>query len=82
MNRWYFSITVTRSAISGTVFLLLAAVCLAQSMPAPLAEPCGEVVIIATQRRSTMRYAFVHPFGFGSKSIDAKDRAECSERDR
>ena len=61
MNRAYFRIPVTRFAISGTVFLLFTTVCLAQSTSAPYAEPCGEVVIIATQRRSTMRYAFAHP---------------------
>lgn len=61
MNRAYFRNSVTRFSRFGTFLLLSATACLAQSPPAPPAVPCGEVMIIATQRRSTMHYAFAHP---------------------
>lgn len=50
-----------RSAIFGMLLLLSAIVCFVQSRPALSDDRCGEVVIIQTHDRSTMRYAFASP---------------------
>lgn len=57
----YFRGSGTWSSMFGTLVLLSATVCLAQSKSAPIDGRCGEVVTIQTHDRSTMRYAYVPP---------------------
>lgn len=61
MSRASFRGSVARSSIFGTLVLLSATVCLAQSPSSPPGDRCGEVVTIGTHGRSTTRYAFASP---------------------
>ncbi len=53
-----------RVALVGAVLWLWVAECVAQS-PLPSVERCGEVVVVETHGRSTMRYAYLPPAAAG-----------------